>query len=65
MYAALVVLRTGAPNRWNVRALVSVAPVLKVRPALSIFTSVPLVATPDALRKFFGVSSVKLDDSWS
>ena len=64
-YAALVVLRTFHEPRWNARTLVRVAPVLNVRPALSIFTSEPLVGSPCEFRKFFGTWFVKLDVSWS
>ena len=62
-YAALEVLRTLHEPRWKVRTLVRVAPVLKVRPPLSIFTRKPFSGVPSEPRKPFGSTSVKLDDS--
>ena len=57
-YAALVVLRTFAEPSRKLRTLVSVAPVLNVRPLLSNFTREPVVGEPAEFRKPFGVSSV-------
>ena len=60
-----MVLRIRTPPKFKFRVLVSVTPVLKVRPPLSIFTSWPVVGAPDEFKKFLGVSSVKFDDSSS
>ena len=58
MNAAFVVLRTVQSPRWKARMLVSVAPVLKVLPPLSVLTRLPGVAVPFVLRNPAGVTFV-------